>query len=161
METSLEKQLRKTLDNLRITGTALILLGFWDILKYILYISTGLGDIPDFSADSIVTMNERPMDWILIFILIVDIAVRLFIGLRAIREEKAKRRGRLHLVLAGGMFVFLCLAMVYTFTFSKDSQHLDSYLISFLMDITTLWTLSELIRLTHRTRKLQSLQGAG
>jgi len=155
MEKTPDKQLRKTLDNLRITGLALIFLGFWDILKFILYVTTGFGNTPDSSADSALSTGEWLIDLMIFFFMIVDIIFRLFIGLRAIREEKAKRHGKLHLVLAGGMFIFLCISMVYSFIFSTDSQYLDTYLASFLMDITTLWTLFELVHLTLRARKLQ------
>ena len=109
---ALQIQLRKNQDTLKIVGLGVMVFGVWSIVKTILYTTAQWSSI----TEEIVVpeANETIAKMVYIFMIavtmVVEIAVRLYIGRSAIAEGRGERRRPGYIAVAF-LIAFLGLAL--------------------------------------------------
>ena len=89
-------------------------------------------------------------------VLVIDISLRLYVGLSARAEGFGRKHGRVYLVVAALMIVCFAALIVLSITFFSLDNY-DSVLdavINFAVDLTSLITLIELFVAAIRVKKL-------
>ncbi len=149
--------LRKYENDLNVSGTGVILLGAWSIIKGLLEIIFNFDMFEDFRE----TFPENPISAyvilaaiILIFIAII-ISLHLFVGLNAIRDSKGGKFRRGYPLYSFIMVIFTFLTMfTYRDKFS-EIKDIDTAIVSVLVDITTIYVFWSVFRSSARVKELR------
>ena len=159
----MEKQLRKKQNMLGISGIAVIVFGIWNIAKMVIYsISTpdGLSKLLGVSGNGPAENAARAiLLGILIFIALIDIGLRLLVGLSARAESKGKKKSIGYLIVA----IFLALGSVISIFMTFGSFFANSVfdtVISILVELTSLLVLCDVIVSSFGIRSLKKKMAA-
>lgn len=155
---ALQIQLRKNQDTLKIVGLGVMAFGAWSIVKSILYTTAQWSSIKEEIV--VPEANETIAKMVYIFMIavtmVVEIAVRLYIGRSAIAEGKGERRRPGYVVVA-----FLITAIGLTLTVTafvvpgiRMELNLD-LLASLFVEITSAVVTFEMCWSAIRVRKLR------
>jgi NADH:ubiquinone oxidoreductase subunit 6 (subunit J) len=153
---SVKKRLRRNQNYLVMIGTGVIILGFWSVIKTVMFLILEPQDITGFS--STIQISGMPIHTsylILVVLLGIELAVRLFVGLCARSEGFGSKQGPVYVVFAILLSLFHLAAIVASITsgFRFYDNPADAA-VSLLMDITSLVTLVELINSVFKVRWL-------
>ena len=137
----MERNLRKCQNTLYISGIGVIILGIWSVLKTVLNftlnaqatrkmvmeLGTGRLDEPEYAL----TNDQYYIAFIVItcIILVIDLLIRLYIGLKAMREGKGRQTGYKYIVFASLLtisFVFSIYGTIVSFM-DDSSQMMDIF----------------------------------
>ncbi len=159
----METQLRRHRHNLSIIGLGIILLGAWSVLKTVLYMAVSIDDWKKTLESRVVETDSVVIVYVVFAaVLVIDMAVRLFVGINARMAGEGKDRGSTYLVFAVFMLVFQGLSVisdVLVFNFALDA--IISTLATVIFDLTAFVMLLELIVSGFRVRRLTSAKAAG
>lgn len=163
----MEKNLRKYRNNLVVTGTGAILFGLWTVVKLnmsILLFPDILGALPTAARE--VGMPESALWITMAVILVIAISIilgaRLFIGINAIAEGKGKKRGYTYLILAAILLFSNLKSMPDLFVAQlKEDVGLIDAIITILVELTSLYNLSDLLYYGVRIKLLNRKQKEG
>ncbi len=152
----MRRRLRRNQNYLVIIGTGVMVFGVWSIIKTLMFFVMGgqvtIGYFENVSKSGLpVQMNYM----VLMLLLILDLLVRIYVGMSARAEGFGAQKGNTYVVFS----VLLCLfhfAVIVTGILSHfryyDSP--EDALMSFLMDLTSLVTLIELVNSIFKVRWL-------
>jgi hypothetical protein len=155
---TLQIQLRKNQDTLKIVGLGVMAFGAWSIVKSILYTTAQWSSIKEEIV--VPEANETIAKMVYLFmiavILTVEIAIRLYIGRSAIAEGRGERRRPGYVVVA-----FLITAIGLTLTVTafvvpgiRMELNLEA-LVSLFVEITSAVITLEMCWSAIRVRKLR------
>jgi NADH:ubiquinone oxidoreductase subunit 6 (subunit J) len=153
---SMKMRLRRNQNYLVMIGTGVIILGFWSVIKTVMFLILEPQDITGFS--STVQVSGMPIHTsylILVVLLGIELAVRLFVGLSARSEGFGSRQRPVYVVFAILLSLFHLAAIVASIGsgFRFYDNPMDAA-VSLLMDLTSLVTLVELVNSVFKVRWL-------
>lgn len=159
--------IRKYQNTLIVVGSGIILFSVWTVVKllgsfFLLQDETvaamreiggaGMEEIPD-SAVFYITLA------VVMLIMLVVLAIRVYVGLSAISEGRGKRKSRLYLLLAVIMIISGIMSL-YTSFFRVDPQSAmgalstDNSLSGLIIELTSAIMLTEMVISAIRMRRL-------
>ena len=152
----MKKRLRRNQNYLVMIGTGVIILGFWSVIKTVMFLILEPQDITGFS--STIQISGMPIHTsylILVVLLSIELATRLYVGLSARSEGFGARKGITYVIFAILLSILHLAAIVASIAsgFRFYDNPADAA-VSLLMDITSLVTLVELINSVFKVRWL-------
>lgn len=164
MEKPMERKLRKQQSLLVDAGTGVILFGVLGVAKVNLY----LGLSPVFQEVLHMIAQEIEMDektiitilWFLVAMwLIMEMGVRLYVGLSAIAEGKGKKKGYVYLLVAAALLGTTLSQSWATFgpeALAKSDISM-SLILNFCMELISVYVILELLITGIRVKRLKKL----
>ena len=158
-------QLRRDENTLMVVGSGVIVFGIWSVLKVLLLETTRL---PEMMAEirledlGFEELGLGDLSWVvaamaIVFILIgllLDLSIRVFVGLSARAEGKGKKQGRAYLVLSALLLVVSGLSFCsYIYTYSRGSDQVMDADAAILVELTSFITLLQMILSAVRVRR--------
>lgn len=176
----IQKELRRNRSTLAIVGIGVIAFGAWSVVKTVLILALRVGDP---LGEGALTENVPPELMRAVFygatafLLLIDLVLRLYVGLSARREGLAGKKGSAYIVLACLLAVMSVYSCVYSagtiiktdepaeeapsaelFQFDpREGEDVDDAVVSTLVEITATVTLIELIVAGVRVKRLRKL----
>lgn len=150
------RRLRRNQNYLIMIGSGVIMIGLWSVIKTICFLLLGSGTAKAYFVEMAQAgVSGRGSILIMLLIVSVDLAVRFFVGLNAIREGYGERRGVLYVVLAVVLSLLSLATLVSSFTshFQSYNSPLDAG-VGLLLELTSLVTLLELVNSVCKVRWL-------
>lgn len=160
----MERKLRKQQSLLVDAGTGVILFGIWGVAKINLY----LGLSPIFLEALHIMAQEIEIDekiiaailWILVAMwLVMEMGVRLYVGISAMAEGRGKKKGYLYLVVAASLLGVTLSQGWSTFgpeALAKSGINM-SLILSFCMELVSVYVILELLIAGIRVKRLKKL----
>ncbi len=178
-ETDLAQQagkmrLRRDENTLTVVGSGVILFGVWTVVKMVLqeinrfpefmaelgvdelgFEETGLADLgldPNLLAMAVAFT-------VVIIVYLMDLGLRVFVGLSARAEGRGRPQGRLYLILAGLLLVLSGLSFVsYVITYFSHSEYVVDADAAILVELTSFITLLQMIISAVRVRRARRME---
>lgn len=153
----MQRELRRSMNSLRVTGLGTIALSVWSVIKTVLFI--------ELEAEAFETAFRRIMGDMyersaalgtLFFILTADLLFRVFVGLRARREGLGKKCGSFYLLI-DLFFIFVAAFDIYQ-AFLPDyvSFSGEGILITVIFELTALYTAASLLCSSIKVKVLEN-----
>ena len=152
----MERELRRNQNIMIIFGTGVIAFGVWSILKAGFYFLL--------SRDEFMRMLElSPLEEDRYYIayagivgfLLLDLVVRLYVGLSARAEGKGKKKGLFYVILCGFHTMSAIVLLVSSIVESVVSREsILDMVVALVVELTSLLTMVGLIRACLQTKKL-------
>ncbi|MBE5844717.1 MAG: hypothetical protein E7302_11225 [Butyrivibrio sp.] len=160
----MDKELRRRQSILGITGIGVIVFGFWSFIKIHLYFLVGreyLLSRPGYYGDPNPTALLIITYIILLIIAAFDLSMRIYIGRNAVFEANNYHR-KTHYVGAAMILIFFTLLSIFLTIISIDPHDIDilDQIASFLVDITSVSMLFELVSSSLKIRKIRNEEKA-
>lgn len=158
----MERELRQRQINLMTLGSGVIAFGVWSVLKSFLYIwvDSYTFDFPDIPPEFIPTANAIAYAFLSILMLI-DLALRTYIGLSARSVGMGKKKHRAYIVIAAlilaSSIVSWVLMLVNHTSNRMENQSTMDYYVSLFVELCSSAILAEMIYTALRIRKLEKL----
>lgn len=108
----MDAKIRKTRDELRISGKALIVFGIWSILRLVFYNIMDKKSLQDYifkATGASDTGSFKVWFTITIILLVIDLVFRIYIGCSAVSEGKGKKKSIVYIVLA---FIYVFISVI-------------------------------------------------
>ncbi len=178
-ETDLAQQagkmrLRRDENTLTVVGSGVILFGVWTVVKMVLqeinrfpefmaelgvdelgFEETGLADLgldPNLLAMAVAFT-------VVIIVYLMDLGLRVFVGLSARAEGRGRPQGRLYLILAGMLLVLSGLSFVsYVITYFSHSEYVVDADAAILVELTSFITLLQMIISAVRVKRARRME---
>ena len=178
-ETDLAQQagkmrLRRDENTLTVVGSGVILFGVWTVVKMVLQ---EINRFPEFMAELGVDelgfeetgLADMRLDpkllatvvafTVVIIVFLMDLALRVFVGLSARAEGRGRPQGRLYLILAGLLLVLSGLSFVlYVITYFSHSEYVVDADAAILVELTSFITLLQMIISAVRVRRARRME---
>ena len=158
-------QLRRDENTLMVVGSGVIVFGIWSVLKVLLLETTRL---PEMIAEirledlGLEELGLGDLSWVvaamaimLVLIgLLLDLSVRVFVGLSARAEGKGKKQGRAYLVWSALLLTLSGLSFCsYVYAFFRRSDQIMDADAAILVELTSFVTLLQMILSAVRVRR--------
>ena len=154
---SAQNYMRRTADDLSISGAAVIVLGAWSFLK--LMLTSFLDETiftPELLAIGLPPLLLRVLvAAVYVFFGAVGISLHLYIGLSARAEARGRLRSPFYLFVTGLFLVTTLLSCFFTFARFFRTSESDASAASLLIDMTLSFTLISIIVSSRRMRALR------
>lgn len=147
----METQLKKYLNTLMITSIGVISFSLWSAIKSVMYLVSSADMFHELAEE--IVLEELPSEvvlkffyFIVAFVLISEVLIRLFVCMSAIREAKGKKTGYGYVIVGIYLFVSsLILFIQNALTFYNATTSIFDTIISIVIEITSVYTLGELL----------------
>ena len=154
-EKELKKELLKYRDTLSITGLGVLAFGLWSIIR--MFLSLALYD--DYLGLSTIETAGKIFFYIVIaFLVIMDIILRLKVGLDAYKEGKRIKKGMFYIVIAALIFLPSSILSIISGAEALRTDVIDSA-VSLIVEATSLITTIEMIVSAVMVKKLSKELG--
>ena len=153
----MDAKARKTEVNLNTLGAGVILFGAWIFIKFALSMLIYSNEIGELLTDSMM-IAANIIIW---STAVIDFIMRLYIGISARSESRGKRKSCFYIVLAGIIVFFELFAVIGEIVlvfFINES--LFSYIVTLIIDITSLVIMTELMISAIRIRVMRRKEAA-
>ena len=156
-----ERELRRHQNTLIIIGLGVIAFGIWSIIKMVMLLLLAPDTLFELMAPKTETEVSKQTMMIIVvslvaFFLLIDLALRLYVGRSAIREARTGKKRITYLIIAG--LIAALNASSLSTPFIYGTQYYLSGLdmvVTFLIDLTSFIVLIELIRSGVKVRQLR------
>ena len=139
----MEQKRRKYQNILGISGLATIVFGIWSIVKSILLTALnsfqGSGDTVEIDKSDLL-----PLFGIVLLYVLIDLLLRIYVGVSARRESKGKKKSILYLIIAGILGIITFANIIYTFLQISSLETVDIF-VSVIIEMISLFALVETI----------------
>ena len=155
--------IRKLRHNLYISGIGVIALGVWGCMKatMTMYLSKGGIDTSDVEAEEL-PLYLGALLVMLIILNIIIIAFHLFVGLNAMKAGKVGNRKKAYLYVAAFMGILSLFSFVGDYEVVRnDIKQIDVAIASFLVDVTFVFIILDIIYSSAKIRKLEKQSRIG
>lgn len=158
----MEIELRRRRINLMTLGSGVIAFGVWSVLKTFLYIwvDSYVFEFPDIPPELIPTANAIAYA-LLGFLMLIDLALRAYIGLSARSVGMGKKKSRAYIILAALILassIVSWVLMLVTHKYNRmENQSVLDYYVSLFVELSSSAILAEMIYTAIRVRKLEKL----
>lgn len=150
-----ERKMRRYQNLLTVSGLGVIIFGLWSVLKTILLLFMKEGILSEIPDDTFV----RVMFFLILGgILLVDVLIRLYVGLSARAEGFGKKKGYGYVVIAILMALASLTSLVLIF-FDTNEQSLWELIVSVIVEATSLVVTIELLVAAFTVKKLKKELG--
>ncbi|MCR4589489.1 MAG: hypothetical protein K5668_01545 [Lachnospiraceae bacterium] len=151
-------ELRRYEDDLNVSGTGVVILGAWSVIRALIEIATNAKEI--FKTAEINTFFEKVVAVVIILgvigiISFIIMKVYLYIGLNAMRAAKGKPHKKGYLAAAIIITVISVLSLSSYIDNIQVLKNIDTTIASFLVDITTIYILILVIVSSFRIKKIK------
>ena len=168
-QAEIEKKIRKFRSSLSISGISVIALGLWAVIKSIFNYAINPVNLDDASKTK---ATETGIKWFLFsvtfFILAVELALRVYVGLNAFSESRGKVRRPVYIVFSIIIAIFIAYNVLPSIvSMFRTRQFFFTSVASLLLDVASFAVLLEMvtsaIRLRYYLKKLggDNVTGAG
>ena len=150
-----ERKMRRYQNLLTVSGLGVIIFGLWSVLKTILLLFMKEGILSEIPDDTFV----RVMFFLILGgILLVDVLIRLYVGLSARAEGFGKKKGYGYVIIAILMALASLTSLVLIF-FDTNEQSLWELIVSVIVEATSLVVTIELLVAAFTVKKLKKELG--
>ena len=150
-----ERKMRRYQNLLTVSGLGVIIFGLWSVLKTILLLFMKEGILSEIPDDTFV----RVMFFLILGgILLVDVLIRLYVGLSARAEGFGKKKGYGYVVIAILMSLASLTSLVLIF-FDSNEQSIWELIVSVIVEATSLVVTIELLVAAFTVKKLKKELG--
>lgn len=156
----METELRRRRINLMALGSGVIAFGVWSILKSFLYIwvDSYKFEFPDIPPEYV--RAATAIAYAMLFsLMLIDLALRLYIGLSARSVGMGKKKSRAYIILAAiilaASILSWILILVNHTSSQRENQSAMDYYVSLFVEMTSAAVLAEMIYTALRIRKLE------
>lgn len=160
MDENIKASLRKYKANMEIGGIALIVLGIWTVLKFVITMFLGEGrNINTVFPDGITTEEDRAYLTIFIVVAVIVLSVSTifhgYLGTSAIRFARGKKKSKFFLLWAVVMFGLTFYSFPgYFRNIADETQNTDTTVASFFLDLILCFILIDIIFCAFKICKL-------
>ncbi len=150
-------KLRRYEDDLNVSGTGIVIMGAWSIVKLIMDLFLESKEYFAFEADSKFEYAFG-VTFVLIFVAIISlivIKIHLYIGLNAIKASKGREHKKGY--FAGSVIILIIMVLCLLFYIEKfqDIDNIDTTISALLVDLTTIYILAVVVISTVKIKKLR------
>lgn len=150
-------KLRRYEDDLNVSGTGVILMGGWAVVRVLIEVFLQTKPSEELA-------KEAPEDRLPILLIVIGMVVivsavvmtiHLYIGLNAMRAAKGVKHSRGYYYAA---IILLILSVFGLFSYKeeiKDIENIDTTIASILVDLTTIYILAVTVISTRRIRSIK------
>lgn len=150
-----ERKMRRYQNLLTVSGLGVIIFGLWSVLKTILLLFMKEGILSEIPDDTFV----RVMFFLILGgILLVDVLIRLYVGLSARAEGFGKKKGYGYVIIAILMALASLTSLVLIF-FDTNEQSIWELIVSVIVEATSLVVTIELLVAAFTVKKLKKELG--
>ena len=150
-----ERKMRRYQNLLTVSGLGVIIFGLWSVLKSILLLFMKEGILSEIPDDTFV----RVMFFLILGgILLVDVLIRLYVGLSARAEGFGKKKGYGYVIIAILMALASLTSLVLIF-FDSNEQSIWELIVSVIVEATSLVVTIELLVAAFTVKKLKKETG--
>jgi len=152
-------KLRRYQNLLTVSGLGVIVLALWSVLKTILFIFVKKDDLEKEFAD--ISENSAMMAMviaILAAVILIDLLIRLYVGLSARAEGFGKKKGYGYIVFAVLLGLLSVLSLVLIF-FDTGDTSIEELIVSVIVEATSLVVVIELLVAAFTVKKLRKELG--
>ena len=150
-----ERKMRRYRNLLTVSGLGVIIFGLWSVLKTILLLFMKEGILSEIPDDTFV----RVMFFLILGgILLIDVLIRLYVGLSARAEGFGKKKGYGYVVIAILMALASLTSLVLIF-FDSNEQSIWELIVSVIVEATSLVVTIELLVGAFTVKKLKKELG--
>ncbi|WP_405357361.1 hypothetical protein [Ruminococcus sp.] len=150
-----ERKMRRYQNLLTVSGLGVIIFGLWSVLKTILLLFMKEGILSEIPDDTFV----RVMFFLILGgILLIDVLIRLYVGLSARAEGFGKKKGYGYVVIAILMALASLTSLVLIF-FDSNEQSIWELIVSVIVEATSLVVTIELLVAAFTVKKLKKELG--
>ncbi len=156
-EKTVETRLRRLKHNLVIDGTAILAFGIWSVIKSIIYLITEPAAEPAIVPEVIPDVYELVMIFltvIVMIIMIIDLAMRVFVGLSARSEGKGKKRRYVYLGFTV-ILILLSILSIYENIRTISSRSVPDVVAAIIVELTALYFMLDLFISGIRVKTLE------
>ena len=162
----MEIQLKRNQNILAVTGAGVAVFGFWSVVKTIMYCVLSPEAIEAMLLAELETNPDIPLGLltntfylVLGVIFLMDLAIRLFICICARAQAQGRERGNAYIIMTGVMLMTYLALFIYNASafYGATSSVLDTA-ISILIELTSIYTLFELMVSAIRVKKLTKIR---
>ena len=150
------RHLRKQRDTLRISGLGVIAFGLWSVVRSIVYAILGTGEIRRVISEAQVRSYALSVVYaVVMLVLLADLGLRMFVGMKARQEASGKDAGLLFLIVTGLLSVshLISIPMDILF-FARGEDPLIEMIATVFIEATSLVTLGTVMWTTVSSRRL-------
>ena len=148
-------KLRRYKNDLYVSGTGVIIMGAWSVIKALMEIILGpedyfdMGDIePDYRPYVLVIS----VVFVLLFMLLI-LAVHLYIGMNAAKAARGMDHKKGY--IAGSIILLILTLISFTSYANDDPEDIDTTIASILVDLTTIYIFAVVVISSFRIKKLE------
>ena len=150
-------RLRKYEDDLNVSGTGVVVLGAWSIIR--VFIEVFLGAKSSISFD-----DESPAFRVIAMIVVIAIMalisfivmkIHLYIGLNAMRAAKGREHKKGYFVAAVIILILSVLSLITYGDSFQDLENIDTTIASIIVDLTTIYIFVVVIISTLKIKELK------
>ncbi len=150
-------RLRKYEDDLNVSGTAVVVLGAWSIVKVFIQAFLGTRDSIELDKEDLITRVLAVLAVIAIMAIIsfIIMKIHLYIGLNAMRAAKGKEHKKGYFV---GAVIILILSILSLITYKekfRDLENIDTTIASIIVDLTTIYIFAIVIISSLKIKELK------
>ena len=150
-----ERKMRRYQNLLTVSGLGVIIFGLWSVLKTILLLFMKEGILSEIPDDTFV----RVMFFLILGgILLIDVLIRLYVGLAARAEGFGKKKGYAYVIIAILMALASLASLVLIF-FDSNEQSIWELIVSVIVEATSLVVTIELLVAAFTVKKLKKELG--
>lgn len=150
-----ERKMRRYQNLLTVSGLGVIIFGLWSVLKTILLLFMKEGILSEIPDDTFV----RVMFFVILGgILLIDVLIRLYVGLSARAEGFGKKKGYGYVIIAILMALASLTSLVLIF-FDTNEQSIWELIVSVIVEATSLVVTIELLVAAFTVKKLKKEMG--
>lgn len=135
--------LRRNQNALVVIGLGVIAFGIWSVIKAVLYTAFNMEAFLDLSADSSLDRNLGVVIfWIFMgIVLVIDLALRLHVGLSAVAEGRGRKKRHAYIVLALLMALISLMTVIASIVIAASGYEttapLGSLLVALIVELTS------------------------
>ena len=154
----MDREQRKYQNTLIVTGGGVIAFGIWSLVRFMTYFLLNTRTMMELLG--LESREDVIFVYLIVFImLLIDLAVRVFVGRAAIMEGTGRKKGYVY-IAAGVVLLMLTATSVYNdfLTFSRSHNDvLDGYAAT-LADVTSMFILAEMLITAVRLKQMYRKQ---
>ena len=156
-------RLRRYEDDLYVSGTGIIIMGAWGVVKLLLGVFLGEDRDLFFEADSELGQTAA----IILTVLMVGILSALIIllhvhiGLNAVRAARGKEYKKSYLIWNALLLLLNIVSFIGYYDMFDDMENIDSTIASILVDLTSVYVCLIVIISANRIKKIKQVISGG
>ena len=149
--------LRKYEDDLNVSGTGVIIMGAWGIVRVLMEIFLGAKDqLKLEEEDPVIIMAGMAVVFaIVVLIAVIVMKVHLYIGLNAMRAAKGRKYKKGYFAATVIILILSVAGMTSYREKLQDLNNIDTTVAAILVDLTTIYILGVIIRSSLKIKELK------
>lgn len=158
----MEKEIRRYQNTLIIIGTGVIAFGIWSVCRTLISVFINRDDITAMVIEGETGLTSLAVlitfyVFMLIY-LVLDLALRFFVGFSARQEGKGVKKGKAYLIAAAFIIAGSVINLVISVSlFAGGDTSLIEFLVTLIVEFTSAVTVFEMIAASVKLRKITNM----